>query len=208
MYTYPFVNQVLIIGGGDGGVAREVAKHPGVKSITQVEIDALVIAVSKKYLPSMSTGFSNPKVQLHVGDGFEFLKSHSREFDVVITDSSDPVGEQLFKRIESSSFPYFQRYLTIDLLGPAESLYQESYFKLLSAALRPGGIVCSQAGTAWANLDHVSKTLDHCRSAFAVSAYGIVAVPTYPTGQIGFVVGSLNPVSRPNLLSVSDFLEE
>lgn len=87
--------KVLIIGGGDGGVAREVAKHPAVINITQVEIDDVVIAVSKQYLPFMGKGLEHPKLTLHVGDGFEFMKQHKNEFDVIITDSSDPVGEYL-----------------------------------------------------------------------------------------------------------------
>ena len=65
----------------------------------------------------------------------------------------------------------------------------------MRSALKPGGIVCSQAGTAWSNLDHVVQTMQHCRSSFTVSAYGTAAVPTYPTGQIGFSLGSINPVS-------------
>ncbi|XP_076242387.1 spermidine Synthase [Calliopsis andreniformis] len=165
--SHPNPKTVLIVGGGDGGVAREVAKHPQVERIVQVEIDPKVLEVSRKYLPLMSAGLDHPKVTLNVGDGFEFLKQHTGEFDVIITDSSDPIG-------------------------PALSLYQESYFSLMKAALKPGGIVCSQAGTAWANLDHVTQTLQHVRSVFPVAAYGTVAVPTYPTGQIGFVLGSLN----------------
>lgn len=80
-------------------------------------------------------------------------------------------------------------------VGPAECLFHESYFNLMKNALKPGGIVCSQAGTAWLNLSHVTQTLQHCKSLFPVATYGIVSVPTYPTGQIGFVLGGLNPVS-------------
>lgn len=65
----------------------------------------------------------------------------------------------------------------------------------MKTALKPDGIICSQAGTAWVNLEHVAKTLQHVRSVFPVAAYGVVAVPTYPAGQIGFVLGSLNAVS-------------
>lgn len=91
---------------------------------------------------------------------------------------------------------YYYRYLFFSLfLGPAECLFQKSYFDLMRTALKANGIICSQAGTAWANLDHVSQTMKHCRSTFDVAAYGIAAVPTYPTGQIGFVLGSSNPVS-------------
>ncbi|CAL7950203.1 unnamed protein product [Xylocopa violacea] len=159
---------VLIVGGGDGGVAREVAKHPQVERIVQVEIDPKVLEVSKKYLPTMGVGLEHPKVTLNVGDGFEFLKQHRGEFDVIITDSSDPIG-------------------------PAECLFQESYFSLMKSALKHDGIVCSQAGTAWLNLDHVARTLQHCKSIFPVASYGVVSVPTYPTGQIGFVLGCLSP---------------
>ncbi|XP_076765397.1 spermidine Synthase isoform X2 [Xylocopa sonorina] len=159
---------VLIVGGGDGGVTREVAKHPQVERIVQVEIDPKVLEVSKKYLPTMGVGLEHPKVTLNVGDGFEFLKQHRGEFDVIITDSSDPIG-------------------------PAECLFQESYFSLMKSALKRDGIVCSQAGTAWLNLDHVARTLQHCKSIFPVASYGVVSVPTYPTGQIGFVLGSLSP---------------
>lgn len=90
MMTLPY--QVLIVGGGDGGVARELVKHPLVESVVQCEIDERVVEVSKKYLPFMAKGFDDPKLTLHIGDGFEFIKNHPGEFDVIITDSSDPIG--------------------------------------------------------------------------------------------------------------------
>ncbi|KAI5748761.1 hypothetical protein M8J76_001716 [Diaphorina citri] len=165
--SHPNPKKVLIVGGGDGGVAREVLKHPSVESAYLVEIDNRVIEVSKKYLPGMAVGLSDPRLTVHVGDGFRFMSEHQQEFDVIITDSSDPVG-------------------------PAESLFQASYFELMSRALRPGGIVCSQAGTLWYSLDCVGNTLQHCASVFPRVAYGATCVPTYPSGQIGFVLGSLN----------------
>lgn len=157
------------MGGGDGGVAREVAKHPLVQEIHQVEIDAKVIEVSKKYLKFMAQGFDSPKLHLHVGDGFEFMKNRLGEFDVIITDSSDPVG-------------------------PAITLFQESYFALMKSALRPGGVVCSQGGTMWTSLDHIQDTVKHCRKQFPKVGYCTISVPTYPSGQIGFVVGALDKV--------------
>jgi spermidine synthase len=80
------------VGGGDGGILREVLKHPSVQSVVQCEIDQDVVEVSKKWLPFLSDSFRNAKLQLHIGDGFEFLKSHPAQFDVIITDSSDPIG--------------------------------------------------------------------------------------------------------------------
>ncbi|XP_074097881.1 spermidine Synthase [Cotesia typhae] len=169
--THPNPKNVLIVGGGDGGVAREIVKHPGVEHVTQVEIDGRVLELSRQYLPSLACGLSHPKVNLYVGDGFEFMKKHSQQFDVIITDSSDPIG-------------------------PAECLFQESYFALMKTALKSGGLVCSQAGTIWSNDMQVEKTLGHCKSVFPAASYAYTSVPTYPTGQIGFVMGSLDPDTK------------
>ena len=82
-----------MIGGGDGGVLREVIKHDCVEEVHLCEIDTRVIEVSKKYLPTMSVVFDHPKVHVHNKDGAEFLKENDKPyFDVVITDSSDPIG--------------------------------------------------------------------------------------------------------------------
>lgn len=91
--------KVLIVGGGDGGVAREVVKHPLVEEVHQVEIDERVVDLSRKYLPFMACGFNSPKLTLTIGDGFEYMKQRKGEFDVIITDSSDPIGpaESLFQ---------------------------------------------------------------------------------------------------------------
>lgn len=161
--------KVLIVGGGDGGVAREVCKHPLVEEVYQVEIDERVVELSKKYLPFMACGFDSPKLQLTIGDGFEFMKNHNGEFDVIITDSSDPIG-------------------------PAVSLFQESYFELMKKALRPGGIVCSQGGTFYTDLKHVKDTMDSCRRQFSNVSLATTNVPSYPCGNISFVMGSLNEV--------------
>merc|ERR1719223_629494 len=92
MNSHPDPKNILVIGGGDGGVLREVVKHESIESVTLVEIDEMVVKVSKKFLPAMAAGFSHPKVNLVIGDGFEYLKNHTGTYDVIITDSSDPVG--------------------------------------------------------------------------------------------------------------------
>lgn len=97
--AHPNPEKVLIVGGGDGGVAREVVKHPAVKQVHQVEIDGRVVELSKKYLPFMACGFESPKMNLTIGDGFDFMKNHQNEFDVIITDSSDPIGEEIVYKI-------------------------------------------------------------------------------------------------------------
>ncbi|KAL1777953.1 spermidine synthase [Sigmodon hispidus] len=103
--------KVRITGGADGGPLREVVKHPSVESVVQCEIDEEVIEVSKKFFPGMAISYSSSKLTLHVGDGFEFMKQNQNAFNVIITDSSDPVG-------------------------PVESLFKESYYQLMKIALK------------------------------------------------------------------------
>ncbi|XP_011149197.1 spermidine synthase isoform X1 [Harpegnathos saltator] len=170
--TLASVVQILIVGGGDGGIVREVLKHSDVEHVTLVEIDDRVIEVSKQYLPSLSASLQDLKVNVVVGDGFEFLRQHVAEYDVIITDSSDPVG-------------------------PAVRLFEKSYYELLASALKPGGIIASQATTVWENLSQIKSTFEHCKAVFPVTAYATTAVPTYPTGQIGFLIGALD--SQTNL---------
>ena len=119
MNSHPDPKKILVIGGGDGGVLREIVKHEGIEQAVLCDIDEAVIRLSKKYMPSMAVGFQHPKVKVHVGDGFQFLKDYENSFDVIITDSSDPDG-------------------------PAEVLFQTPYFELLNKALRPGGVITTQ----------------------------------------------------------------
>ncbi|XP_072863944.1 spermidine synthase isoform X2 [Chlorocebus sabaeus] len=166
--SHPNPRKVLIIGGGDGGVLREVVKHPSVESVVQCEIDEDVIQVSKKFLPGMAIGYSSSKLTLHVGDGFEFMKQNQDAFDVIITDSSDP-------------------------MGPAESLFKESYYQLMKTALKEDGVLCCQGECQWLHLDLIKEMRQFCQSLFPVVAYAYCTIPTYPSGQIGFMLCSKNP---------------
>jgi spermidine synthase len=163
MNSHPNPKKVLVIGGGDGGVLREVVKHECVEEAILCDIDEAVIRVSKKYLPGMSIGFKHPKSKEYVGDGFEFLKDHKNEFDVIITDSSDPEG-------------------------PAETLFQKPYFELLNDALREGGVITTQAENQWLHLSLIADLKKSCSEVFPVAEYAYTTIPTYPSGQIGFMV--------------------
>ncbi|TMS34841.1 hypothetical protein L596_002351 [Steinernema carpocapsae] len=165
MFAHPNPKKVLIIGGGDGGILREVLKHESVEHVTMCEIDQMVIDVSKNYLPHMAKEFGNPKLSLFVGDGFEFLKAHKNEFDVVVTDSSDPVG-------------------------PAESLFGKSYYQLLKEALREGGVLSSQGECPWIDLKLVKKMVTFTKELFVSVHYATSSVPTYTTGTIGYLLCS------------------
>ncbi|KAJ1737039.1 putrescine aminopropyltransferase [Coemansia sp. Benny D160-2] len=171
LFSHPNPERVLVIGGGDGGVLREVIKHPQVKEAVLCDIDEAVIRVSKKYLPGMSISYSDPKVSVHIGDGFEFLKNKKDYFDVIITDSSDPVG-------------------------PAESLYQAHYYELMRDALRAGGIVSTQGECQWLHLPLIKEVLAFARNLFPVAEYAYTTIPTYPSGQIGFILCSKDASTR------------
>jgi spermidine synthase len=165
LFAHPNPKRVLIIGGGDGGILREVLKHSSVEHVTMCEIDEMVIDVSKKYLPGMAEQFGNPKLNLFIGDGFEFLKNHKNEFDVVITDSSDPVG-------------------------PAESLFGKSYYQLLSESMKDGGILSSQAESVWLHLELISHMIEFTKQIFPTVKYASSIMSTYPSGTMGYLIAA------------------
>ena len=113
----------------------------------------------------MSSLLVSPRVNVFVGDGFKFLKENEATYDVIITDSSDPVG-------------------------PAEALFQKPYFQLLHDALAPGGHISTQAECLWLHLPLISQLRNMTREIFPVSQYAFTTIPTYPSGQIGFIVCS------------------
>ncbi len=145
-------------------VLREIVKH-NIESVTLCEIDPLVIELSKKYLKTHQDAFNHPKVKVVVEDGFKFLSDKVSEYDVVITDSSDPVG-------------------------PAEVLFQKEFYTLIHKALKPDGIFCNQGECPWLHLDLIKKVLKASRELYPTVAYAVASVPTYPSGQIGFIVCS------------------
>ncbi|KAL8537907.1 hypothetical protein ACS0TY_000016 [Phlomoides rotata] len=158
---------VLVVGGGDGGVLREIARHRSVKSIDICEIDQMVIDVSKNFFPELAVGFEDPRVHLHVGDAIEFLK-HAPEgkYDAVIVDSSDPVG-------------------------PAQELVEKPFFETIARSLRPGGVLCNMAESMWLHTHLIQDMLSICHEIFKGSVrYAWASVPTYPSGVIGFLLCS------------------
>ncbi|KAI0824304.1 saccharopine dehydrogenase [Trametes gibbosa] len=173
--SHPNPKKVLVIGGGDGGVVREVLKHDTVQHVVLCDIDEAVIRVSKQFLPHMSSLLDDPRVTVYVGDGFKFLADNASTYDVIVTDSSDPVG-------------------------PAASLFQKPYFELLRDALAPGGHISTQGECLWIHLDLIQDLLTTTRALFPVAEYAFTTIPTYPSGQIGFIVcakDAARDLSRP-----------
>jgi spermidine synthase len=165
LYAHPNPKKVLVIGGGDGGVLREIARHPGVEQIVLCEIDQGVIDVSKEYLPELAKGYDDPRVQVHVMDGALFMEQNQESFDVIITDSSDPIG-------------------------PASVLFETPFFAAMHRCLRDGGIVCTQGECLWLHVDLIRPLLQSISQIFTDVGYAYTTIPTYPSGQIGFVVAT------------------
>nr|CAD1831720.1 unnamed protein product [Ananas comosus var. bracteatus] len=165
--SIPDPKKILVIGGGDGGVLREVSRYSSVEQIDICEIDKMVVDVSKQFFPHLAIGFEDPRVNLHIGDGVAFMKSLPEgTYDAVIVDSSDPIG-------------------------PAQELFEKPFFESVARALRPGGVVCTQAESIWLHMHIIEDIVSVCRQVFKGSVnYAWTTVPTYPSGVIGFMLCS------------------
>lgn len=154
------VSEVLIIGGGDGGVLREVLRHRIVQRCTMVEIDPGVVALSKQFLPKHSAGaFDDPRTNLVFGDGAGFVKDSSDTYDVIIVDSTDPIG-------------------------PGEVLFQDTFYASARKRLNPGGILVTQNGVPFMQPDELKNTFTHLKHLFADASCYLATVPTYVGGPM------------------------
>jgi len=162
---HPNARNVLIIGGGDLGAAREVAKYPNIEQIDLVEIDELVVKVCKEYLPEVSGNLSDPRVNFLYQDGVKFVQNIQDQYDVIIVDSSDPVG-------------------------PAQQLFELSFYKDLYRALREDGLMVCQSQSPIFHQDILTQTYKHIQSLFPVTKLYTAIVPTYPGGLWSFTLGS------------------
>uniref|UniRef100_UPI00358E5B50 spermidine synthase-like n=1 Tax=Myxine glutinosa TaxID=7769 RepID=UPI00358E5B50 len=172
--SHPLPENVLIVGGGDGGVLREVVKHPEVKHVTLCEIDKEVTRVAKLHLPWMTTALDHPKVTVVNADGSTFLQEKQHSYDVIITDGSDPIG-------------------------PAKSLFEENYYELLKQALKPGGVICQQTESPWLFPDFLGNLGAICRRIYPEVRLAVASMPTYPCGEMGYLICSLHtkPLNEP-----------
>ena len=168
LLTHPNPERVLVIGGGDGGTLREIGKHAGVKKIDICEIDEAVIKASREFLPGLACGFDDPRVEVHIADGARFVADHPDTYDVIIVDSSDPVG-------------------------PAVVLFQQQFYQDMKKALRPGGIIVTQAESFYLYGPLITEMFGFLKNLFARPLYYYTKVPTYISGLIGFTFCSLGP---------------
>lgn len=165
------VEEVLIVGGGDGGMAREVLKHRAVRPV-MVEIDPDVVEFSKRHLPSLSQGaFDNPRLELVIADGCRFVKETEKRFDVVIVDSTDPIG-------------------------PGEVLFTAAFYADCKRCLKPGGVVVTQNGVPFVQGGEITDSYRRLGESFADVHFFRAAIPTYQGGDMAFGWASDDPDPR------------
>lgn len=157
MMSHKCPKSVLVIGGGDGGTVREVLKHDSVEKVVLCEIDGMVINACKKYLPSIAGKLDNPKVEVLVQDAIEYVKTKENEFDVVLIDSTDP-------------------------MGPGEGLFTEEFYTNVKKSLKKGGIVAAQSESPVVNKEEIKKMYTLLKKVFPITSTYTSPIPTYPGG--------------------------
>lgn len=162
---HPDPKTVLIIGGGDCGVAKEVCKYENIEKIHMVEIDRQVVTACKQYLPAVSGKLSDPRVEFIFADGVAFAKTKKNEYDVIIVDSSDPVG-------------------------PAHVLFEKSFYQSLYQALKQDGIMVCQSQSPIFHKKIMNQTYHRIEEFFPHVKRYTAVVPTYPGGLWSFTIGS------------------
>ncbi|RKD23022.1 spermidine synthase [Ammoniphilus oxalaticus] len=163
--THPNPEAVLVVGGGDGGVLREIMKHDKVEKAVLVDIDGKVIEYSKKYLPEIACELDNPRVEVKVDDGFMHIINSKDMYDVIMVDSTEPVG-------------------------PAAPLFERGFYQGIYEALKEDGMFVAQTDNPWFKADLIQKVSRDVREIFPVTRTYIANIPTYPSGMWTFTLGS------------------
>ena len=165
LFAHPNPERVLVVGGGDGGVIREVVKHPTVRQAVLAEIDEKVIEAARRWLPSISSGLDDPRTRIDVGDGIDHVARSPDTYDVIIVDSTDPVG-------------------------PAVGLFSEEFYRSAFRALRDGGLFVAQTESPFYNADLIRRVQQALRNVFPWSGMYWGVVPEYPGGFWTMSIGS------------------
>lgn len=158
IYAHGAVKTACVVGGGDGGMLREILKHRSVEQAVLVEIDGAVVEFCRDHMPSVSDGaFDDPRTEIVIADGIAFMAETERKFDLIVIDSTDPIG-------------------------PGGVLFTEPFYKDCARCLNPGGIVVNQNGVPFLQGEEVTDTYRRRRPYFADVGFYLAAVPTYVGG--------------------------
>lgn len=164
--------KVLIIGGGDGAMLREVSRHKNIEQITMVEIDAGVVEFCRQYLPNHSAGaYDDPRFKLVIADGVDFVNQTTEKFDVIISDCTDPIG-------------------------PGESLFTSAFYEGCARSLNEGGIFVAQNGVCFLQQDEAVDSHNKLSHYFKDVSFYQAAIPTYYGGIMTFAWATQNPQLR------------
>jgi len=165
LFVHPKPSRVLVIGGGDGGTVREVIRHGDVSRVVMVEIDEMVVNACREHMPSVSCALDDPRVELIIGDGVKYVASADERFDVVLIDSTDPIG-------------------------PAAPLFDRQFYQNVAALLDEDGIMISQAESPFYDSKIQSAMLANQRPFFNRLHMYTFTNLTYPGGLWSFGFGS------------------
>jgi len=168
LFAHGKAEDVLIVGGGDCGIAEEVLKHRTVKSLTQVEIDPAVIEFAKEHFPEFTKPvFADPRFKSVIDDGAKYVAATERCFDVIIVDSTDPIG-------------------------PGKILFGARFYADCRRCLKPGGVLVTQNGVPFFQNNELTTTMLRLRRLFTdVSCY-VAAIPVYVGGHMALGIASDN----------------
>jgi len=171
LFIHPLPKRVLVIGGGDGGTVREVLKHRSIQRVVMVEIDEMVIRACREHLPSVCCAMGDPRLELRIEDGIQFVKDTREQFDVVIIDSTDPIG-------------------------PSEPLFNREFYERVAAVLPTDGIMVTQAESPFYDHDIQHSMLTNQRPFFKKLHIYLFTNLSYPAGfwSFGFASKSLCPI--------------
>jgi spermidine synthase len=166
LFSHPDPKRVLIVGGGDGGTAREVMRHPLVQQVDIVEIDKAVVRASKEFLPEVGD-WGNPKLNVLFEDGVQFVKDIKDPYDVIIIDGSDPVG-------------------------PAVGLFESEFMQACHDGLTADGVLTAQTESPWVADYHPSmkKVFSALDDIYGLSKMYLAYIPLYPAGMWSFSFAS------------------
>ena len=177
MAVHPSVRKVLIIGGGDGGVAREFTAYPEIEEIDVVEPDEIFVEACKKYFPEAAKGVEDPRVKIIHRDGLRFLRGRKDEYDIIINDSTDPFGH-------------------------TEGLFTKEFYGSCYKALREDGIMVYQHGSPFFDEAETSFRTMHRKvyQSFPISRVYQAHIPTCPSGYwtFGFASKKYHPINDFN----------
>ena len=173
MAVNPNIKKVLLVGAGDGGALRELIRYSSIESIDFVEIDEKVVETSKKYFPFLNSGFEDERISTYYVDGVKFIQGKENLYDLIIIDSTDPIG-------------------------PGEGLFTEEFYNNCYKALNENGILVNQSESAYFHEDRLElkRALSKLKKTFPIATVYQANIPTYPSGNwlFGFASKKYDPI--------------